>query len=551
MAGGGSPRQKMINLMYLVLLALLAMNVSKEVLNAFAIMNNGLVKTNVNFAIKNQVTYDQFDKALSGDPNKVRQYWDRAQAVKKRSQEMFDYIETMKKEVILAVDKKEEAEVKGANGKDSVVKTISDIMHLENKDDYSTPTNYFFGTAEKAEPGNKSFDLKDKIKKFKEDLMAQVPEKERPNIHLGMDTKSVYDAHEEKEVPWEFSNFYHVPAVADIAILTKLQNDVKNSESDIINALYRRIDVSSFKFDTLSSRVVANSNYVLLGEDYRAEIFLAAFSSTSNPSVTLGEVDSVTNTIKGPKDTSSVKVSKGIGVYKFSPTAEGTVKYGGLIGMKDPQDPKHILYFPFHSEFKAARPAIVVSPDKMNVFYIGVDNPVSISVPGIATEDIQPSMSGGGSISGSRGHYVVKVTAASAGKKVLVNVSAKTKTGVKSMGKGVEFRVKSVPDPVAEFAGKRGTDVIQQVALKGAGAVIAKLDNFEFDLKFPVVSFSVSMNVNGQEVEEVSTSSVLTAKQSAMLSKAKKGNKVYIENVKVRKPDGTVKTVGSVNLKVI
>src|SRR5438046_1086219 len=137
----------------------------------------------------------------------------------------------------------------------------------------------------------------------------------------------------------------------------------------------------------------------------------------------------------------------------------------------------------------------------MNVFYIGVDNPVSISVPGIAAEDLQPSMSGG-SISGSRGKSTVKVTQAMAGKECSVNVSAKTKNGVKSMGQGVKFRVKSVPDPVAEFAGKRGRDVIQQVALKGAAMVNAKLDNFEFDLKFPVMSFSVSMNVNGQEVEE-------------------------------------------------
>jgi len=550
MSGGGTPRQKMINLMYLVLLALLAMNVSKEILNSFAIINNGLVKTNENFTIKNQVTYDQFDKALSGDANKVRPYWDRAQAVKKRSQLMFDYIETIKKELIKEVDKTDEVEVKTKSGKDSVVKIISDIMHLQAKDDNATPTHYFFGAADKAESGNKVFEFKENIKKYKQDLMSYVPEKDRPNIHLGLDIQDVYSEHEEKMITWEGNNFYHNPAVADLALLSKMQNDVKNSESDIINALYRRIDVSSFKFDTLSTRVVANSNYVLLGEEYRAEIFLAAFSSTSNPSVTLGDVDSVTNTIKGPKDTSSVKVSKGIGVYTFSPTTEQTYKYGGLIGMKDPADPKHILYFPFKSEFKAARPAIVVSPDKMNVFYIGVDNPVSISVPGIAAEDIQPSMSGG-SISGARGKYIVKVTAAMSGKECSVNVSAKTKTGVKSMGQGVKFRVKSVPDPVAEFAGKRGTDVIQQAALKGSSAVMAKLDNFEFDLKFPVMSFSVSMNVNGQEIEEATNGSALSDKQKSMLAKAKKGNKVYIENVKVKKPDGSVKTIGSVNLKII
>ncbi|MBI4944775.1 MAG: gliding motility protein GldM [Bacteroidetes bacterium] len=549
MAGGGSPRQKMINLMYLVLLALLAMNVSKEILNSFALINNGLVRTNENFSVKNDITYDQFDKALTGDPNKVRPYWDRAQAVKKRSQLMFDYIEDIKKELILDVEKKETVEIEGRNGQDSTIKIITDVLHMQGKDDNSTPTHYFFGSADKAEPGNKAFEFKDKIKKYKDDLLSYVPESDRANIHLGLDISDVYSQKEGMKISWESNNFYHNPAIATIALLTKMQNDVKNSESDIINALYRRFDLKSFKFDTVSTRVVANSNYVLIGEQYRAEIFLAAFSTTSNPSVTLGEVDTVNLTIKGPKDTSSVKVAKGIGVYTFSPTTEQTYKYGGLIGMKDPADPKHILYFPFKSEFKAARPAIVVSPDKMNVFYIGVDNPVSISVPGIAAEDLQPSISGGGSIGGVRGKYTVKVTGAS--KEVTVNVSAKTRTGVKSMGSGITFRVKSVPSPVPEFMGKRGSDVIQQVALKSASAIMAKLDNFEFDLKFPIVSFSVSMNVNGVDVEEKTNGGVISEKQKAMLARAKKGNKVYIEDVRVKMPDGSIRPIGSVNLKVI
>jgi gliding motility-associated protein GldM len=186
----------------------------------------------------------------------------------------------------------------------------------------------------------------------------------------------------------------------------------------------------------------------------------------------------------------------------------------------------------------------------MNVFYIGVENPVSISVPGIAAEDIQPSLSGNGSISGSRGKYIVRVNGP-AGKEVTVNVSARMKGGVKSMGPGVKFRVKNVPDPVPEFMGKRGSEVIKQAELKVATGVIAKLDNFEFDLKFPIVSFKVSMNVNGQDVEEVTQGPALSAKQKELLSKAKKGNKVYIEQVKVKKPDGTIRDIGSVILKVI
>lgn len=540
----------MINMMYLVLTALLAMNVSKEILNSFALLNNGLVKTNTNFTVKNEVTYSAFETAELNDPNKVRPFHDKAKAVKKRSQEMFDYIETIKSELIAKVEEKEETEIVGRNGQDSVIKIASNVFYMEGKDNNQIPTHYFMGDLDKAAPGNKAFEFKEKVNKFKDDLKTFIPEKERKNIKLGLETEDVYSSTEDLMISWENNNFYHNPAIAVIAILTKMQNDVKNAEADIINALYKQIDVSSFKFDTLSARVVANSNYVLLGDEYRAEVFMAAFSTTSNPQVWLGEVDSVKHEIIGPRDTASVKVNKGVGIYTVSPSAEGTVQWGGLIRMKDPADPTVIHSYPFKSEFKAARPAIVVSPDKMNVFYVGIDNPVSISVPGIAAEDLQPSMSGG-SIGGARGKYSVKVPQSMAGKEVMVNVSARTKNGVKSMGQGVKFRVKTVPNPIPTVYGKRGTDVIKAGEVQFVKGVVPMMDNFEFELKFPVVSFDVSMNVNGLEVTESVQGPSMSEKQKALIGRAKKGNKIYIEKVKVMKPGGIISEIGSVNLKVI
>ena len=547
MAGAGSPRQKMINLMYLVLLALLAMNVSKEILNSFALLNNGLVETNRNFSAKNEITYNQFDQSYKNDPKKVKQWIDKAQAVKKRSQEMFTYIDELKKELILLVEKKETVEVVTSGGRDSTINIASDVFHMEAKDDNGTPTHFFMGDRHEAVPGNKAYELKEKIKKFKEDLLTFVPPNEKQNIRLGLDIGDVYSSGEGMMISWESNIFYHNPAIAVIALLTKMQNDIKNAEADIITALYRRIDLANFKFDTLSTRVVANSNYVLLGEEYRAEVFLAAFSSTSNPGIWLGNVDSVSNKIVGPVDTSSVKVSQGVGIYTVSPTAEGTFQWGGLIRVKDPADPTITRSYPFKSEYKAARPAIVVSPDKMNVFYIGVDNPVSISVPGIAAEDLVPSMSGG-SMGGSRGKYIVRVKG---GKECTVNVSAKTKNGVKSMGQGVKFRIKQVPSPVPTVYGKRGTDAIKQGELGFVKSVVPVLDNFEFDLKFPVVSFDVAMNVNGLEVSVSNSGGSLSEAQQTLIKKAKRGNKVYFEKVKVKKPDGSVVDIGTVNLKVM
>ena len=555
MAGGGSPRQKMINLMYLVLLALLAMNISKEVLNSFALVNNGLVKTNKTFAAKNEATYLDFETALLNDPNKVRPFYTRAQAVKKRSQEMFDYIEKQKAALILEVEHKDSVTIEGRTGKDSVVRIINDLLQMESKEDNAAPTHYFMGEADDAAtPGSPAFELKEKVKRYKEDLLTYIDPKDRPNIHLGLDISNTYSQHEGKDITWESNIFYHNAAVAVLCLLTKMQNDVKNAESDIINSLYNRINAKSFKFDTLSARVVAPSNYVLLGEEYRAEIFMAAFSTTSNPQVWMGTVDSVKNEIVGPKDTISVKVNKGVGIYSVSPTAEGTFPLTGLIRVKDPADPTIIHSYPFKSEYKAAKPAIVVSPDKMNVFYIGVPNPISVSVPGIAAEDLVPSMGGGGSLSGTRGHYTVNIGSQSmSGKKVTVNVSARMKNGVKSMGKGVEFRVETVPDPYPTVYGKSKSDgYIRQGELQFITSVVPKMDDFEFELKFPVVGFEVSMNVGGVDVTEVSTSGSLTDKQKALIKKAKRGAKISFDHVRVQKPGGSKAgtDIGSVNLKV-
>ena len=549
MAGGKlSPRQKMINMMYLVLTALLAMNVSKEILNSFALLNNGLEATNKNFTAKNLYIYDRFDQARRDDPKKVQDYWTKANSVRNRSKQMYDYIDSLKVQLIRAVEKKDFVEIKTETGKDTMIRIVSDVLHMEAKDDNAVPTNFFMGDKDKAEQGNKAYDFKDMITKYKADLMTQVPKELKAGIKLGLNTEDIYSEHEGMKITWESNNFYHNPAVAVVALLTKMQNDVKNAETDIITALYNRIDANTFKFDKLEGRVNAESNYVLLGDDYQAEIFVAGFSTTSNPQIWLGKVDSITHKIVGPVDSTSVKVIDGVGHLTQTPTSEGTQEYQGIIRVKNPADPDGPRKeFSFSSSYKSAKPAIVVSPDKMNVFYIGVENPVSISVPGVAPSDLRPSLSGG-SMSGSNGKYNVRV---SGGTKATVNVSANTRTGSQSMGKGIEFRVKQVPNPEAEFMGKRGTATISEVQLKGGQMLLAKLDNFAFDLNFPVVSYNVSITVNGKVVDAGCNGATLSSSAKQLISNAKRGMKVYFDSVKIKKPDGKTYDIGGVTLKVI
>ena len=181
----------------------------------------------------------------------------------------------------------------------------------------------------------------------------------------------------------------------------------------------------------------------------------------------------------------------------------------------------------------------------MNVFYIGVENPVDISVAGAAPTDVQATMTNGSIINKGQGHYIVKVTSPGECK---VNVSVKTKTGSKAMG-SMPFRVKKVPSPLASFAGITGDGKVSKGEMQAAGGVIPRLEDFVFDLKFPVISWVMSMNINGVFVDAESKGPGVTGTQKEMMNKAKTGTKILIEQVKVQAPDG-IRSIPGCVLKI-
>jgi hypothetical protein len=180
----------------------------------------------------------------------------------------------------------------------------------------------------------------------------------------------------------------------------------------------------------------------------------------------------------------------------------------------------------------------------MNVFYIGVDNPVDISVAGAAPTDVIATLSGAsGSISNQgQGHYTVKVNS---GNECSVNVAIKTKNGTKSMG-AMKFRIKKVPSPQASYAGVVGDGKISKGELMAAGGVVPKLEDFVFDLKFPVISWNMSVFINGAYADMPASGPAATAQMKDLLGKVRSGQKVLIEEVKVQAPDGVRKITGCV-----
>lgn len=345
---------------------------------------------------------------------------------------------------------------------------------------------------------------------------------------------------------WETTNFEHIPLAAIITILSGIQADVKNAEADVVNQLFQSVKGQDFTFDKLSAKVIAKSSYIIAGDEYSADVLLVASNSTTNPKIIVGD----TSKLKTGGEGKELPVEGGLGKYTIRTSAEGLQKWSGVIKVEKPGRPGEFDSYPFSSEYQVAKPAAAVSATKMNVFYIGVDNPVDISAAGVAPENIVASLAGnGGTLTKlSSGKYNVRVVSGS--NKCTISVGAKMGTTTRPMGTPFEFRVKQLPTPTAFVAGAN-SGTLKKGLIVASGNVIPKMENFDFDLKIQIVSFKMSTIVKGLLKEEVSNSGAFTASQTAMIQGIPTNGKLFFEEIKAKMPDGTTRTLNSIIFKVL
>lgn len=557
MAGGKeTPRQKMIGMMYLVLTALLALNVSKDILDAFVVVNDGLQKTKNNFIGKNKEKYAAFERSFDENQKKVGSYWNEALRIRSLTEDMVADIDDIKAKLISQTEKIEMGQAKGLN--ELGLDTVLSLEFVEQKDNYLEPTRILIGDDPRQPRSDSKYtasQLRIKLENYRDQLSSIILS--QPNIdsnnvifrslHKTFDFKKGKDA-SGLEQNWESLNFYDVPLAASITILSKLQTDVLNAESDIVTYLYNQVDANSYKFTDLSSVVIPNSQYVFTGDTFRAEVFLAAFDPTQVPDVFISDqsFDLNDSTPLRKDDMVSVSVEGNKGMVKIPANRTGDYRYKGLIQFRAPDG--SFSLFPYNINYEVALPSLTVAPTKMNVFYRGVDNPVSISAPGVAADDLVPRISNG-TITRSGSDWIVKVRQ---GTTAEISVNAKLPDGsMKVMGKS-SFRVKTVPDPVPSFAGKRPSDNrVKKSELTAAQGVLAKMDDFDFDMKFDITQFKVTMIFNGTPVDHLIKGNRVNADLKAIFSKARKGQMVLIENIRAKGEDGTIRKLPPISLKVI
>ncbi|NOX47847.1 MAG: hypothetical protein GXO89_12800, partial [Chlorobi bacterium] len=470
--------------------------------------------------------YADFEEQYAINESKVGEYWNKAVAAKNYSEKLKKYIDSVK---VALIAKTERITFEEAD-------TLQ-LKYAKKKDNFDAPTNFFNGAPpKKGEAGN----MVKNIEEFKKNMLTLIDPEDQKGFPMGLVTNWDVDG---KEIPyhdkdgqkedWERHNFYHTILAADVTILNKLIAEIYNAETNVVSYLYSSISEEDFKVNKISAKVIATSNYVFQGDDYKAKIFVAAYDSTQDIDVYILEgADTLTDISKGRK----IETEKGMGILTLPQSTEGTKKYAGIVQIKNPYG--KMVSYNFKSEFMVAKPSATVSATKMNVFYRGVDNPVAISASGKADNQLKPRLApaSAGKISRSKeGGWNVKIDSKK-DFKVTIKIFAEDKDGEKFMGEQL-FRVKDLPDPVAMVYGAVNEKISKKKLLANPFLVCKLPDYVEFEFKFKVTSFTMVIPKGGGKVStDKATGQAFSEKMKNMIQNLKKNDYIIFKDIKAQGP---------------
>ena len=576
MAGGKeTPRQKMIGMMYLVLTALLALNISKEVLNGFVKVENSLQNTQKTLKGKVSETLTTLEVKYAQNKEKVGPFMDKAREVRGESDQLVNYITQLKGRCMATSEGKYDDAVENdflnfIGKDDSGMDTTMSLADIQKKDEYQELTAFMVGS----EPQSPKFDendpwsasaLKQNLEAYRDYLKeirlvdSQGNSRELPEyIKVQLDDRFSFpnEMEDGKEVLWEAANFFDVPLAAVMPLMSKMIIDVQDAQEDVLSWLLGGIEAKSYKFTDLKPLVVPESNYILRGDSFRADVLLAAYDATNAPDIFIDDQkwdgrDSAMLAYEGMEGMTIG--SDGMGKLRI-PTrgmSLGEMNFKGLIRFQGP-DGNIEPYSFFTPTITVAEPALVVSPTKMNVFYRGVPNPVEVSVPGVPQDKIDVRIDGGHSIKRqSDGSYIVEPANNSSVREANITVSAELPDGTKKTLPSKNFRVKRIPDPVAFWTGKKRSDKgITKAEVLSFAPVAARMEGFDFDVKVRVKSFTMRISKDGSFSDLASGNNRITSDQKEALKRLRRGNIIYLEDILVSMPDGSERDLPPMKLKI-
>ena len=500
-----TPRQKMINLMYIVLTAMLALNVSSDVLDGFTQVHDGLNRTNSNVGLRNSAIYGQLGAFAEQNPDKGQAWLDKASDVRRATATLVAYVDSLKYEIVRRVD-----------GKDA------DPDNIVNRDDLEAAAVVMLS------PGNpRGTILRQRIDAYSDYVLSLLPDSTtRRTVGEALDTKAVTRRGTLTPQSWEESRFDQQPVVAAVTLLTKLQNDILYAEGEALSSLLSHVDAGDVRVNELNALVLPQSRMVMRGGKYSANILLAAVDTTARPLVF----------VEGKQ------LSNDRGLYEINTGSTGTFTYKGWLEVPhgDGTSTRH----DFSSSYTVIEPMATVSATMMNVLYAVIEHPVGISVPGVAMTDISATMTNG-SLNRQGDHWVAKP--ATVGQDAVITVTA-TMDGRPVNVATTTFRVRKLPDPTPFIAFKdangatdhyRGGRPFAKALLMQAQGLQAAIDDGLLDTPFNVLGFeTVFFDSSGNAMPEVSDGANFSARQKQQFQRLSRGKRFYISRIRAVGPDG-------------
>jgi gliding motility-associated protein GldM len=503
--------------MYLFLTAMLALNVSGELLQAFQLVDESIQESIKTTETKNLDLLSRLGAAEEVNAAKVRPVREEAEKIQAAADDLYNHIQDLKLQMMRTADKNPEATLdnfKGADNQD----VAAQIMITEKG-------------------GARSKELKERINAYKEILVNDIAPTDTALITgitkiLSTDPKEP-SRDGQIQVSWESQKFEHLPLSASFALLSSIQSNVRNTQADVTSYLLNKIDENTYKFNKIEPLVIPKSSIVIKGDKYSAELLIAATDKYQKPEFSVPGHSVV------PQD-------NGRGLLEINANQAGKKEWKGTIYFMDPFGNKKP--YQVSHEYEVVEPNVVISPTKMNVFYEALENPVEISVPGVSSSQLDVNF--GNATYTKRGEvYIVKPKPGFAGGKSTVTVFADINGKRQRLG-SKEFRIKPLPLPYATFAGKREGKVRKNLLLSQSGVFAEMGDDFDFELEYKVTQFQVATVRNGFYVNEFSNSNKVTDEQMDLIQGTSRGSRVIIEEIKAIGPDGRNRKLTPITLTI-
>lgn len=515
--GRMSPRQKMINLMYIVLTAMLALNVSSDVLNGFSQVEDGLMRSNRTVAERNIQLFEKLKAFNDKNPEKGGVWLQKAREVRRQTLALYNFIDSLKLQIVYAADGE------GA-----------DVENIKNLDDLESAAVVML-----APTTGKGQELKARINAYSDFSCSHITDSTHvANIRRVLATQIKKQAGNIDAKSWEENLFENMPVVAAVTLLTKMQNDVLYVEGEVLNTLLTNVDIGDIRVNQVDAFVIPDSRVVMRGSKYSANIVLAAVDTTQRPMVFIN----------------GTQLGNDRGLYQTGTGKAGVFDYSGYIEV--PHGDGTVSRHDFKSSYTVIEPMATISATMMNVLYAGIDNPISIAVPGIPNNAITATMTNG-TLTRRGDSWVARPS--KVGEEAVVSVSA-TIDGSTQKVATTNFRVRKLPDPMPYIAYKdakgnperyKGGKPFSKTLLLQASGISAAIDDDMLNVAYKVLSFeTVFFDSMGNAIPEVSAGDKFSERQISSFRRLSRGKRFYISRVRAMGPDGIERTIAPMEVIV-